>query len=217
MKQEDTYEFGYPVECKKCHNLCATSIHLQVKPYFHSTQETSPRLMLIGQDPTISKYPERVRHALMLDDKNGQLFRWLVGILGRENFDSMTIYGTNVVKCTFDKPPSLQKDGGYKFLTPFFARCNAYILEELKCFRPDFVMTFGEPTHKLFRSVLEDPTAVPESMQSAFTGKFQNVKCRGLEFLYTPCLHIRTYRVAITYGETVREFNQALINALKSK
>ena len=43
-------------------------------------------------------------------------------------------------------------------------------------------------------------------MKKAFTGDFVRAKFRGIEFDYSPCLHIQTFRVAETYGDRVERF-----------
>jgi hypothetical protein len=48
----------------------------------------------------------------MLNEKNSQLTRWLRGIFGDNNIDDLTIYATNLVKCTFPNPPSTNDEGG---------------------------------------------------------------------------------------------------------
>jgi uracil-DNA glycosylase len=101
-------QFGYPKECNKCKDL--PSCELKVSPYYKIGG--SFKLMLIGQDPTIFKKPERVKQVLMLNEKNSQLTRWLRGIFGDNNFDDLTIYATNLVKCTFPNPPSTNDEGG---------------------------------------------------------------------------------------------------------
>ena len=86
----DEYIFGYPKSCKKCTNISASEPKLQVAPFYRLKGQL--RLMLIGQDPTIYRKPERVKHVLMLDQPNGQLSRWLKTLLGKKNYDSLTLY-----------------------------------------------------------------------------------------------------------------------------
>ena len=49
-------------------------------------------------------------------------------------------------------------------------------------------------------------------MQEAFTGNFKKVTIEQHEFDYSPCLHIKTYRVAEVYGEGVIKFKKGLAN-----
>ena len=90
--------FGYPEKCERCEGC-----ELRVRPYFR--QGADKKLMLIGQDPTIFQKPERVKHVLMLDEENGQLSRWLSDLIGKETFSRLTVYATNLVKCSFSQPP----------------------------------------------------------------------------------------------------------------
>jgi hypothetical protein len=92
------YSFGYPEQCKICVPLAKGDLSLRVAPYWKEGGEV--RLMLIGQDPTIHKEPERVKHVLMLDEEDGQLSRWLSGLFGKRNFQAATLYATNLVKCS---------------------------------------------------------------------------------------------------------------------
>lgn len=181
---------------------------LRVAPYYK--QGSQLQVMLIGQDPTIFNQPERVREVLMLDEPKGQLTRWLKDIFGADNFHTLTIYATNLVKCSFAIPPSASAEGGLRFLKPYFDNCKYYLAEELLSFRPQCVLTLGEPAHKLFITILDNQNDFPNSMKAAFTGQFIRAKFKGVEFDYSPCLHIKTFRVAEVYGERVQRFKQGI-------
>jgi uracil-DNA glycosylase len=146
----------------------------------------------------------------MLNQENGQLSRWLKGILGAENFQLVTLYATNLVKCSFMNPPSRSVEGGLRFLKPYFDHCKEHLAAELLSFKPNCVLTLGEPTHKLFINMLDNQDEMPETMQAAFTGQFLRAKFKGIEFDYSPCLHIQTFRVAETYGERVQKFKKGI-------
>jgi uracil-DNA glycosylase len=137
MAEECTY--GYPPQCAKCVNISQHKISLRVAPYYRAG--TGARVMLIGQDPTIFKQPNRVIRVLMLDQPNGQLSRWLRELLGEGNFDTLTLYVTNLVKCSFDNPPSTTAEGGLKFLRPYFENCRSYLREEPLSFHPHLALT----------------------------------------------------------------------------
>jgi uracil-DNA glycosylase len=91
----------------------------------------------------------------MLDDKNSQLMRWLKGLFD-DKFSCIDIYATNIVKCSINYPPSTQAQGGLKFLKEFFMHCNKYLVEEIGQYQPDLLLTFGEPIHKLFCTIIKD-------------------------------------------------------------
>lgn len=181
---------------------------LRVAPYFRLG--CGQKLMLIGQDPTINRNPDRVRQVLMLDDENGQLSRWLKGVIGERWFSSLSVYATNLVKCTLPVPPSKAVRGAVRFLQPYFANCQGYLREEILNYQPDLILTLGEPAHILFRTMLDNQNLIPDSMQGAFTGEFSLTKLAGFEFHYSPCLHISTFRVAEVYGDSVKQFKQGL-------
>ena len=87
------YSFGYPTQCNSCQSI-DSSICLTVEPHFK--KGSSFKVMLIGQDPTIFKDPQRnrVKEVLMLNEENGQLKRWLKNIFGKDNFDKVELYAT---------------------------------------------------------------------------------------------------------------------------
>lgn len=209
----DDYKLGYPKDCNLCTNLSAEKIKLQVAPYTKAGNKL--RLMLIGQDPTIKRNPERVKQVLMLDEPNGQLSRWLTSLFGSENYQSLNIYATNLVKCTFNKSPSITLEGGLKFLKPYYENCKGYLLDEIRLYKSDCVIALGEPTHKLFRTILDNKSDIQETMQEAFTGKFTKAWIGNISFDYSPCLHIQTWRVAETYGDYVKSFKAGLANYFK--
>ncbi len=198
------YQFGYPKKCRKCEDHSNSDFVLRVAPYYKHGDDF--RLMLVGQDPTITVKPERVRHVLMLDETNGQLSRWLRHLFGNENFDRVTLYGTNLVKCTFEQKPSNVRGGAKKFLKPFFENCRTHLIEEIISYRPDCVLTLGEPAHQLFQSMLDNQDEIDDTMQGAFTGEFLPAHVGGYRFDYSPCLHISTWRVAEVYGDRVKRF-----------
>lgn len=204
----DEYSFGCPRECKTCASFAEVELRL-VPPYFKEGRGL--RLMLVGQDPTIKPEPDRVKQALMLDDPNSLLSRWLrEDVLGEKNFGSLTLYATNLVKCAFPEPPSAYPQGALKFLRPYFKNCNGYLSEEISRFQPTLVLTLGEPAHKLFITILDNHGHIAEDMNDAFTGGFIRAKSGGVQFDYSPCLHIQTFRVADTYGDRLRRFKRAL-------
>lgn len=63
--------------------------------------------MIIGQDPIIINNSERVKEVFMLDDSNTQLSRWLRNIFGESILNSITVYATNLIKCSFSSAPSM--------------------------------------------------------------------------------------------------------------
>jgi uracil-DNA glycosylase len=201
------YEFGYPKICERCRSVGEENPSLTVRPYYR--QGEGSRLMLIGQDPTIYKKPERVTTVLMLDKANGQLKRWLRDLIGIQ-FDSLTVYATNLVKCSFSKPPSTTVEGGLKFIRPYFNNCKVYLEKELLRFKPDCVLTLGEPAHRLLISMFSDLSPIPAFMKEAFTGRFFKVQYNGIYFDYSPCLHIKTFRVAEKYGTRIQQFQTFL-------
>lgn len=193
--------FGYPSSsCKRCDAL-DSKVKLKVEAYWKSGSKK--RIMLIGQDPTIRNTKREVKKVLMLDDKKGALGRWIQGFI--PNFDEHEIYATNVVKCTFEELPSAKAKNAHKFLEPYFDRCSKYLESEIINYKPQVILTFGEPAHKLFISILKDDNLRPK-MKEAFKGGFYSVSFGGHKFEYSPCLHISTFRIAEKYGEAVIDF-----------
>jgi uracil-DNA glycosylase len=208
-----TEDFGYPRACERCRDLSEAQIGLTARPFYQAgpgAEAGGRRLMLIGQDPTIVKDAQRVRAVLMLDDPKSQLRRWLEDLLGIGTFATLTIYATNVVKCSLQIPPSRRPEGALNYLTPFFANCKDYLRQELLAFQPDLVLAFGASAHQLFLGLLEG-TVPPARMREAFGAKLYSVSVGGLVFKYAPCLHITTFRVAQGYGDAVREFRRTIL------
>lgn len=59
----DMYGFGYPTTCQRCASVSQEGVALRVKPYWRNG--SGLRLLLIGQDPTIRRDPERVKYVLI--------------------------------------------------------------------------------------------------------------------------------------------------------
>ena len=96
--------------------------------------------------------------------------------------------------------------GGFHFLKPYFNQCKDYLVKEIIEFKPALVLIFGEPAHKLFITLLDNRNELGGTMQEAFKGTFEKAELHGFKFDYSPCLHIKTFRVAETYGEKIRRF-----------
>lgn len=208
------YEFGYPKECTQCWSFSSKHIELRVKPYFEQGTDKY-RVMLIGQDPTIYRDPDRVKRVLMLDEENGQLKRWLKDLFGNTNLNAVTLYATNLVKCSFDKPPYSSLKSTVNFLKPYFDKCQNYLIKELHNYQPQLVLAFGEPAHCIFKTILDNSEQFNSRMKDAFSGEFKKAILRGINFDYSPCLHIKTFRVAETYGDKVRKFKTNLTKQLR--
>lgn len=218
---DHSYDFGYPKTCNKCslNPVCyAENFALKAGPSYRNT-ESEMKLMLIGQDPTIRKNRERVTHVLMLN-RGGSIYRWLRDLFG-EKFDKIDIYATNVVKCTFyGNLPTERKDiDAVSFLTNYFENCKEYLINEISTYKPDYIISFGQPAHALLVDHLfKSEIKIASKMTSAFTGQFYDGYIEGkhgkIPFKYSPCLHITTFRVADTYGNKVKEFKEKLRNNL---
>jgi uracil-DNA glycosylase family 4 len=212
-------KYGYPLCCNKCTQLGDEPRRLSEIEPFHK-DGSAIKLMLIGQDPTIIKDPERVNTVLMLNEisgRNGQLRKWLeTELIGKGNFDSVEIYATNLVKCQFSKPPS--QSGGKTFLEIRFKNCKSYLYSEIEKYKPTLILTFGEPAHFLFSKELKVLNGQLKSkMKNDFNGNFVRAKINNTEFDYSPCLHITTFRVAETYGDSIKEFKSKLAERLKKE
>jgi len=203
----DIYKFGYPHNCDKCKDF--PYIKLKLPTPYHNKFTNNKRVMLIGQDPYIYRDPDRVECVLMMDQENSQLSKWLHDVFG-DSFQKIELYATNAVKCPVKRESSISLNRALNLLQPCFNFCKAYLVEEIVNFKPTIVLTFGEPAHKLFISILDNNSLVKDSMKEAFTGEFTKVSVRATNFQYSPCLHIKTYRVAETYGKKVMEFNNTL-------
>jgi uracil-DNA glycosylase family 4 len=219
MNKELRLKYGYPIECKDCAIFESKPKNLSRIDPFHKTGK-GLKLLLIGQDPTIFEEPDRVNTVLMLNEtkgRNGQLRKWLEReLFGVENFNKIEIYATNLVKCQFDSPPTLSKGGALKFLKPRFNFCKKHLEKEIENFKPDVVLTLGESAHKLFfKEIKITEGELKGKMKNDFTGKFIQAKFGDIEFSYSPCLHIKTFRVAETYGKQVYDFKNGLNERLK--
>lgn len=200
----DIYKFGYPEQCDRCKNL--PYIKLKLPTPYHNKVTSNKRVMLIGQDPYIYRDPDRVKCVLMLDQQNSQLSKWLTEVLGESSFNEVELYATNVVKCPVKRESSTSPKRVLSLLQLCFDYCKDYLVGEIGNFKPTIVLTFGEPAHKLFISILDNNDLFKDSMKEAFTGDFIKASVRTVSFQYSPCLHIKTYRVADTYGNQVEEF-----------
>ena len=206
------YKFGYPEQCDQCKNLPYIKRKLPTPYYNKITSNT--KVMLVGQDPYIYRDPDRVGCVLMLNEERGALRRWLKDVLGETIFQEVELYATNVVKCPVKRDSSTSPKEILDLLQPCFNNCKGYLIDETASFKPTIVLTFGEPAHKLFTSVLNNGDSFKKSMKEAFTGEFIRASVRDVSFQYSPCLHIKTYRVAGTYGEQVKEFKRSLRSIL---
>ncbi len=206
--QIDAFQFGYPRSCNLCNEGSndIQNVTLNVEPFYEP--KDGFRLMFVGQDPTIYNDPQRVKKVLMLDEPNGQLRRWLNTIFMKEKLDNISIYATNIVKCTFPNPPSTYKRK--HFLRPYFENCKSYLIKEIIQYKPDFLMSFGEPAHRYITSLFDESSQISEKMNESFGKGLFEVTISGYKFKYSPSLHITTFRVAEVYGEKVLKFKREI-------
>jgi hypothetical protein len=54
-------------------------------------------------------------------------------------------------------------------------------------------------------------------MQGAFTGNFIQAKVGDVAFDYSPCLHIKTWRVAEVYGDSVKRFKKGVTKYIEAE
>jgi uracil-DNA glycosylase len=171
--------------------------------------------MLIGKDPTIQRRPERVVQAFMLNDPNQRLPRWIRDDVIGDALDRVTVYATNAVKCRLQSVP--QGESGKDVLTRSFENCREYFRTEVTRFKPNVLVTFGEPCLRLFAVELASP-ALQSKMREDFTGCLRDASLAGVSFKYSPCPHMNTVaRHAHAYRQKLERLKVELGKALNEK
>lgn len=154
----------------------------------------NPFVMLLGQDPTITK--GKVSSVLDLENEKGVLFKYLVKeILEKSGLSLDNVYATNLVKCRFpnNQTPNLISKNNHKtitaFLLPFFNNCRKWLYSEIEEIKPKIIISLGQPVHQML--VQELDWEIPIRMKEAF-GKIYPVKLSGSKIEYAPCIHINS-------------------------
>lgn len=161
-------ELGHPEASVPYGALGSAGRSLMAKSCFGSAGPL--RLMPVGQDPTIPRRPQRVRHVRMAGEPSGQLFRWLRRLLG-DSYDRATIHPTNVVKCSFLRPPSDLDLSALDALRAYARNCRHLLAQEVARCAPSLVPTIGESSHLIFLGALDSPALVGDALQPALTGQ----------------------------------------------
>jgi uracil-DNA glycosylase len=187
---------GFPTDCKVCvrakinTHLFDGSLELDLRP----VKGANPSVMLVGQDPTITK--GRIYSVLDLENTNGSLYKYIVGeILQPVGIKIDNIYATDLVKCHFPNnqtPKIISKNHSMtikEFLTPFFFSCRQWLFQELRDFCPKIIISFGEPVHQLL--VEQFSWEVPSGMKDAFSNVY-SVLVFDDNTYYAPCIHINS-------------------------
>jgi uracil-DNA glycosylase len=167
------------------------------------------KIMLIGQDPTIRKNQSRVIHkkALMLDSSESQIQKWIIDIFGQKQFDSLEVLATNLIKCVLNIVPSNYNLGSLNYIKPLFRNCKKHLIKEFINYKPEYVFTLGEPCHQLFYSMVKNISITKKlKLDSIFGHDFEKLTFEKHSFIYSPMLHIQTYRVAKKYGGKIEYF-----------
>jgi len=167
--------FGYPPS-----SLCdGSQCQYVVRQAFYKPGDIPFKIMLIGRDPRINKGAiERVTSVFMLNDPTSNLARWIRGkVIPTDIFDRVTIYATNVVKCTLNHKPD------DPLLIKHFKNYQNSLREEFENYKPNLVLAFGKLAHRLVSETLFEE--VPSLFVDAFTGDFHVID----NVLYSPCLH----------------------------
>lgn len=204
---------GFPRDCDICvrakinTHLFDGSLELDLRPI----KGANPLVMLVGQDPTITK--GKIYTVLDLENRNSSLYKYIVGeILQPTGLKIDNIYTTDLVKCRFpnNQTPKIISESHNvtikEFLTPFFFNCRQWLFQELRDFRPKIIISFGEPVHQLL--VEEFGWPVPIRMKDAFSNVY-SVLVFDHSTYYAPCIHINSKRQP-HYRELWNKFIQSL-------
>jgi uracil-DNA glycosylase len=178
-------------DCVKCKER-----HYNYSPIlsYSNSIENKKRIMFIGQDPTITDRQNRVTIALMLNNENGALRKYLVELFGNNLFNDFTVFATNVVKCILEKKPT-ENPSVLDYLKPIFQNCKDYLIKEIDHFKPNFLFTLGGPAYQLFYSLLKNNNR-PECYKfgNYFDGYLHDEKFVDHCFKYSPIPHINSYK-----------------------
>jgi uracil-DNA glycosylase len=176
------------IKCKEKHNNYSPILS------YSNKIENKKRIMFIGQDPTIKYGQDRVNIALMLNNDQGGIKKYLIELFGNNLFNDFTIFATNVVKCILKEKPT-EKYSVIDYLKPIFQNCKDYLIEEIDYFKPNFLFTLGEPAYQLFYSLLKNDNH-PECYKFGkyFDGHLHDEKFREHYFKYSPIPHINSYK-----------------------
>jgi len=209
---------GHPEKCDLCvkepvrAGTFTGNLELTVRPF----KGTSPSVMIVGQDPTLTK--RDVDTVLELNKSHSRLYHYLVGeILKPARIDLVKdVYATNLIKCRFpdnETPTVIAKKRKVRltdFLHPFFQNCKQWFAEEVREIRPRIVLPLGQPVHQML--VREWLLSVPFRMKDAF-GNIYPVNLCDHEIIYAPCIHYNT-RGYVYYKNLWPQFLANLTRAL---
>jgi uracil-DNA glycosylase len=134
----------------------------------------TPRLVILGQDPTVQNVKSRskISTVLNLDQPRWTLYRYLESLCSAIGIGLSEVYATNAVNCFFTAPPAYTKRGAV--LQEAFGHWLPLLLEELRRLPGVPVVTLGEPVFGLLhqsatpiriRDYWGYPNGTPESMR----------------------------------------------------
>ncbi len=173
---------------------------------------SKPLVMVLGQDPTISK--GEVNSVLDLEDTKSKLFHFVISeIIEGVGLGKDDIYATNLIKCRFpnNKTPKLISQGKIKeYLAPFFNNCREHLKREVRLIKPKIVLSLGEPVHQMLRESYH--WEVPSKMKDAF-GKSYEVSIKGDKVEYIPCIHYNSRNKSL-YRSLWQSFIENLIETV---
>lgn len=187
---------GFPEDCDIClraklnAHLFDGNIELDLRPI----KGANPSVMLVGQDPTVAR--RVIYSALDLENKGGLLYGYIVGqILAPAGLELDDVYATDLVKCRFphNQTPNAISNRHHmsveEFLSPFFANCRQWFVQEVDEIQPKIILSLGQPVHQLLVEEFDWP--IPSRMRDAF-GDVYWVSLAGYRTLYAPCIHINS-------------------------
>jgi uracil-DNA glycosylase len=208
-------------KCSKCNEK---DVNFEPIPYYETGQNNKIKIMIIGQDPTISNRANQhlVTIPLKFNKNREPLRKYINEIFGEKNINNSYIFVTNTIKCILKVfPGSFQKDDRLDYLHNIFICCKENLEKEIDLFKPNYIFTLGEPCHQLFYFMVKNLNNPKETkFGDFFTGDLCSLSFNGITFLYSPIPHLNQYNDIKNgnsyntqkYGKTMKIF----INNIKN-
>lgn len=183
----DKYFEQHVRSCRDCAEIPALAPFItseQLPPFVGGE---SPRVLLLGQDPTIdSKKP--LQTALGMSSRSRPLFGYISGsILYPLGIPTEAVATTNLIKCASrQKPTAIERTHDIPYIEMCARNCFRHLEEEIRLMQPRLLISFGQP---VLRTLCTLVRREPVWMRQVFAEPM-SLTIAGVEMIWLACVHI---------------------------
>lgn len=173
--------------CRDCTEVPALAPFItseQLPPFVGSE---SPRVLLLGQDPTIDS-EKPLQTVLGMRSRSRPLFGYIAGsILYPLGIPIEEVAATNLIKCaSLQKPRLIERTQGIPYIEMCARNCFRHLKQEIQLMQPRLLISLSQP---VLRTLCTLVGREPVWMRDIFAEPM-SLTIAGVEMTWLACVHI---------------------------